>query len=136
MPGSPSAARAASRPRALPDPPKDDPRDDEPDEPDVVRLVTSKTRRPGKRIVVFSIDDRDFTVPENPPAGILLSYVDAVRQHGAGSGAAEAVMLDLMLGTEGYAALRSHPDLTLTDLARIIAKVTRILNQPMDVPKD
>jgi hypothetical protein len=142
MASAPRARAAQAQPRAprsMPPPPaplRQDDDDDEPDVPDVIVLTTSKSRKAGKRVVVFSIDGKDYSVPENPPAGILLSYVDAIRQHGAGSGAAEAVMLDLMLGTEGYAALRSYPDLTLKDLARVITKVTGILNGPMETPKD
>jgi len=136
MPGS-QARAAQSRPRALP-PPPDDPAEepDEPVIPDVIILSTAKTRTRGRRVVVFSIDGKDYSVPENPPAGILLEFMAAVREHGAGSGAAEAVMLDRMLGTDGYQALQSHPDLTITDLANVIAKVTAIFNAAMESPKD
>ena len=102
--------------------------------PEVIRLDYATGKRPAaRRVVIFSVNGKDYSAPENPPAGVTLAYLDELRANGAVS--ANALLLELMLGAEGYAALRSHPTLEVTDLNKVISRLVGIV-AGTDGPKD
>lgn len=105
------------------------------DAPEVFRFDYDEDRpAPGKRLVIFSVNGKDYSAPADPPAGVTLAYLDELRANGGVS--ANAVLLELMLGNEGYMALRTHPTLKVTDLNKVIERVTNIVVGRDSVPKD
>lgn len=129
-PGKPSRSpakrsAAVSRPRILE--PEDEPEDFAPLE------ITSGSRKAGRRVVVFYIDGTPHSVPEDPPAIIMINYLDQVRRHGPVP--ASTYLLEAMLGPESYAALRASEDITQDQLRQVIRKVDEILMASQEVPK-
>lgn len=126
-PSRPPAKRSAavSRPRILE--PEDEPEDFAPLE------ITSGTRKPGRRVVVFYIDGKPHSVPEDPPAIIMIRYLDQVRRHGPVP--ASTYLLEAMLGPESYAALCASEDITQEQLAEVIRKVDDVLMASQEAPK-
>lgn len=103
------------------------------DEDDVLQ-ITSGTYKPGRRVVIFYIDGKPHSVPEDPPAIVTINYLDAVRRSGAA--AASTYMLEAMFGPESYLALTTCKDITTKQLALVIEKVAGILNAADEGPKD
>jgi hypothetical protein len=105
------------------------------DAPEVFRFDYDEAKpAPGKRLVIFSVNGKDYTAPANPPAGVTLAYLDELRANGGVS--ANAVLLDMMLGADGYAALRTHPTLQVEDLNKVIGRLTNIVVGKDSAPKD
>jgi hypothetical protein len=68
-----------------------------------------KRERPQK--LIFSIDEKDYTIPADFTAAEGLTFVDLLRRQG--TDVATAWALEYALGTEGYRALLvigAHPD--------------------------
>lgn len=130
---------ADNRPRpapAKPRPPR--PRVLEPDaieDPDdfAPLEITTGSRKKGRRVVIFYIDGEAHSVPENPPATVLLTYLDQVRRHGAV--ASSTYLLEAMLGAESYAALLGSEDITQEQLKQVIEKIDGIVMAAERSPK-
>lgn len=126
QPRAPAKRSAAlSRPRIL---------EPDEDEEDFAPLeITSGSRKKGRRVVVFYIDGAPHSVPEDPPAIIMINYLDQVRRHGPVP--ASTYLLEAMLGPESYAALCASEDITQEQLAQVIQKVDKILMASQEAPK-
>lgn len=118
---------AASRPRIIEPDAVLDPAETAPLE------ITSGSRKKGRRVVIFYIDGEPHSVPEDPPAIIMINYLDAVRRHGAVP--ASTYLLEAMLGAESYRALCSSEDITQEQLGQVIEKVDSILMASQTGPK-
>ncbi len=105
------------------------------DAPDdsVIRLKTKPQGRE-KRVILFYIDDRPYTVPAHPGAELSLQALDVTRTQGQEVGI--AFMLRQMLGDEGYVALMNYRGLAPEDLGKVIKKASDILNGALEAPKD
>jgi hypothetical protein len=85
-----------------------------------------------KREPLFSIDDREYTIPVEVPGNITLQALERVRQDGEGP--TTAWLLELMLGDDGYRALRECSSVSRQNLAAIGAVVSaKVLGDLEDV---
>ena len=64
--------------------------------------ITTTPWIPSRRVVIFYVDGKPYSVPETPPANWALNYMDAIRRHG--ELIASTWLMETMLGTEGYNA--------------------------------
>lgn len=72
---------------------------------------------------VFELDGDLYQIPKKPSAGIALGYLE--KQSTLGADAAVYWMMVEMLGEEGYAALRDHPDLEREQMDTIIGHIEK-----------
>lgn len=85
----------------------------------VLRL-TSEPEGEEKREPLFYIDDREYTIPVEPPASIALTALDIMASGAPDAAArAERYVMTEMLGEDGWQALRSCKTLTLRDYRRL-----------------
>lgn len=99
----------------------------------IIRLKTKpKTRQ--KRVVLFYIDDRPYSVPAKPGAEVSLQILDAMERLGQEAGI--AFMLKKLLGVEGYNALMNYEDLDADDLQQVIVKANEVINGQLEGPKE
>lgn len=103
-------------------------------EPSGVIRLKSKPKARQKRIVLFYIDDRPYTVPAKPGAEVSLQILDAMERLGQEGGI--AFMLKKLLGVEGYNALMNYEDLDPEDLQKVIVKANEIVNGQLEGPKE
>lgn len=105
------------------------------DAPEVLRFDYDEGKQPpGRRLVIFSVNGKDYTAPADPPAGVTLAFLDELRTNGGIS--ANTLLLELMLGREGFMALRSHPTLKVDDLNKVIQRLSDIVTGRDGAPKD
>ena len=125
----PAAAEKRAPTRRAPAKPKPGPEAPAatPDEPpaDIVAAdaltITTTPWIPSRRVVIFYVDGKPYSVPETPPANWALNYMDAIRRHG--ELIASTWLMETMLGTEGYNVLRSNRDMTDEQLAQVVVKI-------------
>jgi hypothetical protein len=85
-----------------------------------------------KREPLFTIDEAEYTIPVEVPGNITLQALESLRQHGEAH--TTAWLLELMLGEDGYRALRQCPSVTRANLAQIGAVVSaKVLGDLEDV---
>jgi hypothetical protein len=73
-------------------------------------IVTSKNEKTD-RIVMFSIDNRDFTVPAKPGMKVALKFLNQMKKSD-NEMYGMLQLLEDMLGTEQYEALLDYDELT------------------------
>jgi hypothetical protein len=73
-------------------------------------------------VELFSIDGRMYTMPANPPAGVILAYLRTLRTQGEEF--ANVELLETLIGAEAYTALTSCPTLRAEDLRAIMEVVS------------
>jgi hypothetical protein len=95
------------------------------------RLTTSD--QPADRVVLFYIDDREYTIELRPGVNVGLRYLHLVRT--AGESHAQAYLLERLLGTEGYEALMNHDDLTAAEFQRIFEVASELTLGALEPPK-
>jgi hypothetical protein len=66
---------------------------------------------------LFSIDDVQYTIPVAVPPALGLEAIERSRAMGAG---ADAWLAELMLGADGWKALRTCPDVDEDQMATIL----------------
>ena len=116
------ARRAPAKPKAGPPAPAAKPGETPADiVADDALTITTTPRKPGRRVVIFYVDGKPYSVPEEPPANWTLNYMDAIRRHG--ELVASTWLMETMLGTEGYNVLRSNRDMTDEQLAQVVVKI-------------
>ena len=78
-----------------------------------VELTTRSTTRSAameERVVAFTLDGREYTIPARHKPAIGLRYLFETKTLGAAQ--AEANMMESVLGEDGFRALAYHEDLT------------------------
>jgi hypothetical protein len=88
----------------------------------LVEIVSAPEGEEAPPIAVFSIDGEVHTMPSRVPASMALEALDMFRHQG--EMAATAWMLEEVLGTESYDALKACRALTGEHLKAIMDKVT------------
>jgi len=76
-------------------------------------------------VPLFSIDGKEYRVPAKPRVNVALKYLTNAREHGEQM--AQMMLLEDLLGAEGYKALAEYDDLTaeqLSQVADLAAKLT------------
>src|SRR5690606_34621996 len=84
----------------------------------------SKSNVPEERVVLFIIDDVEYTVPKRPRPNIGLKYMRVLRDQG--QEIAIAGLLEDMLGKEGYIALTECEYLTNEDFEAVMNLVQKL----------
>lgn len=100
-----------------------------------IRFVTKRPedRAPEERVVLFSLDDREFTIPRKFPIGLGLKVIRTMRKRGNEIGMAE--LLEEVIGADAYDALVNYPDLENGDIERLMEIVTSLALGSLDGPK-
>lgn len=76
--------------------------------PEFIQLSTKK-KKERVRVPLFAIDDKEYTVPIRPPVSLALKYLRTLKDRG--TSVAVALILEELLGADGYEALCNYPDL-------------------------
>lgn len=102
----------------------------------VLQLTTEEDSEPQERDVLFTIDDTDYTVWTNPPAGIGITALDILADGRPYSEPrANRFVMAALLGEEGYRALVSYPQLTKQQYAQVSEACSRLAMGAMEGPK-
>lgn len=81
-------------------------------------------RVPNELVTLFTLDGKDYKVPQKPSPAIMQRFLRDARKHGPAM--ATSVLLDTMLGEEALDALAESPEVTDEDMARIYTALTHI----------
>lgn len=88
-----------------------------------VELTT--TNEPVDRVPLFRIDGVEYTIPKKVKANVQLKYLRSLKEEG--ELAATYVMLEALLGREGYEALMNYENLTEEDFKTIVDIASHIV---------
>lgn len=100
-----------------------------------VRFVTKRPedREPVERVVLFSLDDKDYTIPRKFPVSLGLKVIRTMRKRGQEIAMAE--LLEEVIGEDAYEALVNYPDLEDSDIERLMEIVQSLALGSLDSPK-
>lgn len=87
----------------------------------VIELKSDQAK--GNRVVLFTIDGEEFTVPEKPPFKVALKFINESKRSGNEMFAAMQLLED-MLGKEAYDRLIDFDGLTDELLGQILEQCT------------
>jgi hypothetical protein len=125
-------AQASSRPPERADVPDDDePAAD--GAPQILRLSSKDPRPERRKVPLFELDGKVYTVDSPQPPNRGLRYLHML--HTQGPQIAYAYMLETMLGEEGYAALMGFEGLTSEHTERLIQDALKLLLGSHEGPK-
>lgn len=102
-------------------------------QPLVLRTLTEEERGPEERVVLFTLDGVDYTIPKRFPVRLGLKIIRTMRRSGHDIAAAE--LLEEAIGTEAYDALVSYPDLKQEHIARLFEIVQALALGAVEDPK-
>ena len=102
--------------------------------PGIVSLNSAKNPPREDRIPAFAINGTTYSILTKPRTNQGLKYVHLARTKG--SEIAIDYMLEVLLGVEGYDALREFDDLTEDDLKAVIDAASRIMAGAVETPKE
>lgn len=102
-------------------------------EPQIIRLSSKPKQGREKRIPLFYVDDRLYTMRGQATPTLGLRYMHVARTQGPDAAADFA--LEALLGAEGYAALMACDDLSMDDLKAIVQRAVSIMQGPVEGPK-
>ena len=89
-------------------------------------LVFKSKKGPGKdRVLLFTIDDEEFTVPKKPGMGTVMRYLNVARKTGNDLFAAQA-LVEEMLGAEAWDKFLNWEDLDDEVMGKVIEKCVSI----------
>lgn len=100
---------------------------------EVLRLTRSADRAE-ERVPLFYIDDVEYTVAKRPNVNVGLQMMHLFRTQG--EAAAQDYVLEKMIGSEGYAALREYDDLTPQQFKHIAQVVVKLALGSLELPKE
>ena len=86
-----------------------------------------------ERIVVFHLNERDYSIPKSPRINLGLKFSLEMKKYG--SAVAVAGLLEDMLGEEGFEALMSYDGLTAPDLETITEICSRAAMGKLEAQK-
>lgn len=90
-------------------------------------------------------DEVEYSIPRKPGANIGLMYVhiasgqpctNCTAPHGRGEFAAQDYLLRVLLGADGYKALREFEDLESADLGAMVAIMVKLALGAIEAPKE
>ncbi|RPE39741.1 hypothetical protein EDD90_2758 [Streptomyces sp. Ag109_O5-1] len=102
------------------------------DGPEVVRLTTDPDKAE-VRIPLFSIDGKEYSIPARPRLNVALQFMHMTRKQGDTT--AMDFLLEKLLGTDGYQALREYDALTPEHFAKITAIASEVTLGALEAPK-
>lgn len=106
----------------------------EPKTVEIIPLKSVKGKKNDERITLFSIDDKEYSIPTSVKPNVGLKVMNVMRKQGETAGV--DFMLETVLGVEGYTALMNFDDLTNDDLKKIIKIAFELVAGATENPKD
>lgn len=103
-------------------------------DPKIVSLRSAINPPEDERVPAFSINGQTYSILTRPRVNAGLKYIHLARTKG--TEAAIDFMLEVLLGDEGYTALREFDDLTEADLRAVVEAASRIMTGAVESPKD
>jgi hypothetical protein len=98
-----------------------------------IALTTKKSAEEVEQIELFSIDGVSYTIPNKARVNVGLRYMKIMRDESAE--AAQAWLLEEMVGKEGFEALISYDDLTPEILEQIVSAAAKVVLGELETPK-
>jgi hypothetical protein len=86
------------------------------------------------RVLLFKIDDEEFTVPKKPGMGTVMRYLNVARKSGNDLFAAQA-LVEEMLGEEKWNAFLEWEDLDDEIMGQVIEKCINIAVASVEATK-
>lgn len=88
-------------------------------------IVVKSSGKKKDRVVLFTIDDEEYSVPAKPGVNVTLKFLDVMRKTGNEMFAAMG-LLETMLGEEKYNELLDYDELEDDLLGQILEQVVKI----------
>jgi hypothetical protein len=88
-------------------------------------IVVKSSGKARERVVLFTIDDEEFSVPAKPGVNVTLKFLNEMRKSGNDMFAALG-LLEAMLGQEKYDKLLDYDELEDELLGRILEQVVKL----------
>lgn len=88
-------------------------------------LSFKSKKEKANRVVLFTIDDEEYTVPAKPKANVTLKFLDELRRTGNEMFAALS-LLETMLGKEKYQKFLDWDDLEDEQLSEVLEQVVAL----------
>jgi hypothetical protein len=79
----------------------------------------------GERVTLFTIDDKEYTVPAKPGANVTLKFLDELRRTGNEMFAALSLM-ESMLGKDDYADFLDWDDMNDDTMTEVLEQVVQL----------
>lgn len=99
----------------------------------MIALQTAKAdRRKSEMVDLFSIDDVTYQVPARPRVNVALQFLTDTREHG--ESLAQMMLLEKLLGPEGYAALAGYDALSAEDLTAVSEAAAKLTLGALETP--
>lgn len=95
--------------------------------------LTSKSAEEVEQIELFSIDGVSYTIPNKARVNVGLRYMKKMRDESGN--AADAWLLEELVGKEGFEALMDYNDLTPEVLEAIVQAAAKVVLGEMETPK-
>jgi hypothetical protein len=101
-------------------------------EPEVLEFKSKKEKK--DRVVLFKIDDEEFTVPKKPGMGTVMRYLNVARKTGNDLFAAQALVEEL-LGAEAWDKFLNWEDLDDEIMGAVIEKCVNLAVASVEAQK-
>lgn len=88
-------------------------------------IVVKSSGKARERVVLFTIDDEEFSVPAKPGPNVTLKFLDEMRRTGNEMFAALG-LLEAMLGKENYQKLLDYDELEDELMSDILEQVVKL----------
>lgn len=88
--------------------------------------IGKRGRRAPEMVTIFTIDDVEYQIPKEPSPGLLLKFMREARSRSVGQDVATMNLLTAMIGDEAVEALSESPDVTIEDIADVMAVVSHV----------
>lgn len=88
-------------------------------------MIVKSSGKAQERVVLFTIDDEEFTVPKKPGVNITLKFINEMRKSNNEMFAALG-LLEAMLGTAKYNQLLDYDELEDDLLSKILEQVVKL----------
>lgn len=100
--------------------------------PQLVSLKSVPDRKE-ERVVLFEIDDKQYSIAKSVAPNVALRYLHIGRKQGLE--AQVDYMLGVLLGEDGHEALMNFEDLTEKDLLDVIKACQKVMTGAVEAPK-
>lgn len=88
-------------------------------------LTFKSSGKKAERVVLFTIDDEEFTVPAKPGPSVTLRFLNELRKSGNEMFAALG-LLEAMLGPEAYEKFLEWDELEEDQLSEVLEQVVKL----------
>ncbi len=95
--------------------------------------LTTKSTKEVETIELFSIDGTSYVIPNKARVNVGLRYMKLMRDESPN--AADAWLLEALLGKDAFEALMDYDDLTPEVLEQVVAAAAKVVLGEMETPK-